>query len=587
MPPKQQSAKKSQPPRGSKIAETKEDFEEELKALSAQAQDETWGRWVKEQAAIYGQVFVLVSLMAIYANLSNLNLSPVYGQIPATRLHQRVVWTSLFVGWAGNLTLRRTLPIRPFRLLPLIALYIPMAQYMLFGLSGTFGAGLGPAVTESLTVAPLLAVSAACVADALEGAEFGRLPKSVANALPGFISYSIYSFVEKLSLAQLVEHMGKSFVQTRVALELALGATYAAMDRSKLLLYAVPALLHAAFFNTHLMTPMATSSLNSTLNGNGWSVIDRWESVTGYISVVDSHRDGFRVMRCDHSVLGGEWTVFKTKTVAEPIYAIFTQLEAVRLVNVPEKVPDNEAKALNIGLGVGTSPSAMIAHGIDTTIVEIDPVVHAFAMKYFGLPSNHTAVIEDVVSWSQTNAASLHEYYDYIIHDVFTGGAEPIDLFTYEFLEGLKSMLRPNGVIAINYAGDFTLPPLSIVLNTVRAVFPTCRPFRESAPPAQDQIDEDGRDFDNVVIFCTKSEGGTVTFREPRAADFLGSLARREHLLPKHEVPDSMFSGPEAAGGGILRKNDTEKLAKWHHQSAMRHWDIMRVVLPKDIWQMW
>lgn len=91
----------------------------------------------------------------------------------------------------------------------------------------------------------------------------------------------------------------------------------------------------------------------------------------------------------------------------------------------------------------------MIAHGIDTTIVEIDPVVYDFAKKYFALPSNHTAVIADAVQWSQDNEVDRAEAYDYIIHDVFTGGAEPIDLFTEEFLSSLSAMLKPNGVIAI------------------------------------------------------------------------------------------------------------------------------------------
>ena len=39
--------------------------------------------------------------------------------------------------------------------------------------------------------------------------------------------------------------------------------------------------------------------------------------------------------------------------------------------------------------------------------------------------------------------------YDYIIHDVFTGGAEPVELFTEEFLRGLGNSLSVNGVIAI------------------------------------------------------------------------------------------------------------------------------------------
>ena len=101
------------------------------------------------------------------------------------------------------------------------------------------------------------------------------------------------------------------------------------------------------------------------------------------------------------------------------------------------------------GLGIGTAPNALIAHGINTTIVELDPVVHYFATKYFNLSSDHIAAIDDAVFYVDEKARSHPGSYDYIIHDVFTGGAEPVMLFTLEFLEGLKSLLTDNGVVAI------------------------------------------------------------------------------------------------------------------------------------------
>lgn len=102
------------------------------------------------------------------------------------------------------------------------------------------------------------------------------------------------------------------------------------------------------------------------------------------------------------------------------------------------------------GLGIGTTPGALITHGIDTTIVEIDPVVHKFAVDHFGLPINHTPVIEDAHAFVQKsqNAPALKQY-DYIVHDVFTGGAEPVELFTHEFISGLHALLKDDGVIAI------------------------------------------------------------------------------------------------------------------------------------------
>lgn len=101
------------------------------------------------------------------------------------------------------------------------------------------------------------------------------------------------------------------------------------------------------------------------------------------------------------------------------------------------------------GAGVGTSPGAFIAHGINTTIVEIDPVVLEYATEYFDLPSNHNAVVADAVTYLSDVANSTDEKYDYIVHDVFTGGAEPVDLFTREFMTDLHVALKPDGVIAI------------------------------------------------------------------------------------------------------------------------------------------
>jgi spermidine synthase len=101
------------------------------------------------------------------------------------------------------------------------------------------------------------------------------------------------------------------------------------------------------------------------------------------------------------------------------------------------------------GLGIGTSPKSMIAQGINTTIVELDPAVHYFATKYFDLPSNHTAVIENAVPYVARTSRQRPGSFDYIVHDVFTGGAEPTPLFTLEFLQGLYDLLSERGSIAI------------------------------------------------------------------------------------------------------------------------------------------
>ncbi|KAK5662018.1 hypothetical protein OQA88_10130 [Cercophora sp. LCS_1] len=596
-PPKTKAAKKSSssptkpiPPIDPSSSFTPESFERELKALASKAQAQTTSAYLRSQASAYLSALALLTLAALSSNASQQDLSPVYGAIPSARWHTQLVAAACFAGWSSNLFLGRALPFKPVLLLPVAALYIPAAQFLLTRFAGALTAYWGPLVTEAVTLFPLVALTAACVATYLDGADLSFLPSFVADAAPGIGSYGFFKGVETWSWGLLGRYAGRTVLNTRVGLELVLGASYALLAPSKFLVLTLPALLHTAVLDTRLPTAWAGERLNQTLGTEGWVILDRRESLTGYVSVVESERDGFRLMRCDHSLLGGEWVKFigkgqfKGNQVAEPVYGVFAMLEAVRLVEMPKKIVDKDAKALVVGLGVGTTPGALVAHGIDTTVVEIDPAVYDFAAKYFQLPKNHTAVIEDAVSYTSRLANQRQGVFDYIVHDVFTGGAEPIPLFTLEFLQNLNTLLKPEGVIAINYAGDFSLPPPMVVVQTIRTVFPTCRIFREH-PRDDELVAKHGSDFANMVIFCTKLADRKLTFRQPNRRDLLNSPSREHFLMPQHEVMDADFTvGRE---DGILTSNDTDKLVKWHEKSALGHWSVMRTVLPPLVWENW
>ncbi len=78
-------------------------------------------------------------------------------------------------------------------------------------------------------------------------------------------------------------------------------------------------------------------------------------------------------------------------------------------------------------------------------------MVYDYANIYFDFPQNHTMVIEDAITFVDRaqGPESRDSKYDYIVHDVFTGGAEPVDLFAYEFLTGLYNLLKRDGKITI------------------------------------------------------------------------------------------------------------------------------------------
>ncbi|KAJ4328178.1 hypothetical protein N0V84_001380 [Fusarium piperis] len=561
---------------------TPERFERELKDLAAKAKEDTWTKRAARQTSIYLQTAFILGLLGVVSSVSQLNLSPVYGSIPSAVTHAPVIMAGCFVGWAGNLFLRNVLPLPTAQLLPIVALNVPAIQYLAGGFSDRLGCWWGPLVTEALTLFPLAVFSAACVADQLEDADLSMLPKFVADAAPGIGSWGFFRLAERIVSSKLQGLIGSAFLLTRVGLELVLAGIYAVFSPSKYLILAIPALLHTAVLNTHVMTPMATASLNSTLAAHNWTLLERKESLTGYISILENLGQGFRVMRCDHSLLGGEWVRIQGQKVSEPIYGVFVMLEAVRLIEREIPLPDTEAKALVVGLGIGTTPSALVSHGIDTTVVEIDPVVHEFAQKYFSMRQNNPPAIADAVSYT-ANLVNQSKTYDYIVHDVFTGGAEPVDLFTLEFLQGLGALLKPDGVIAINYAGDFSLPAPQLIYRTIKQVFPSCRIFRES-PREEANVERWGSDFTNMVIFCRKTPGD-ITFRRPVPSDFLRSRARQAFLAPQHEVREQEFLDGDDTD--VLAKNRTGKVTKWHQKSAAGHWKIMRSVLPGKIWEQW
>ncbi|KPM42562.1 hypothetical protein AK830_g3961 [Neonectria ditissima] len=577
------SKKKSAAASKAPSAQTPQRFEKELKNLAAKAKDDSWSKSSLGQASLFAKTALVLALLGAASNASQLALSPVFGSIPAGIPHAPVLMAGCFVGWAGNLFLNRALPFSSKLLLPLLALHFPVVQFFLSQYSDELGPWWGPLAIEGLTLFPLAVVSAAVVANYLERADLSALPQFVADAAPGIGSWGFFRLAEWVAGSQLQAVVGQTFVTTRVGVQMLLAAVYTVLAPSKYLVLAIPALLHTAMLNPHVMTPMATDSLNNTLRAENWTLLDRRESLTGYVSVLEDLDKGVRVLRCDHSLLGGEWVRYKGPIISEPIYGVFVMLEAVRLVKREVPVLDSEASALVVGLGIGTTPSSFVTHGINTTVVEIDPVVHEFAAKHFDLRENNPPVIADAISYTAKLANESTTKFDYIVHDVFTGGAEPAGLFTLEFFQGLNALLKDDGVIAINYAGDFGAATPKMIIRTITYVFPSCRVFRE-APRVETVVEAWGSDFINMVIFCQKT-AGELAFRQPVRGDYHESRSRHVFLEPRHEIPESVWL--EGKDKSILAKNNTAKVTKLHQKSAVGHWTIMRTVIPAKIWELW
>jgi hypothetical protein len=156
--------------------------------------------------------------------------------------------------------------------------------------------------------------------------------------------------------------------------------------------------------------------------------------------------------------------------LGDSIYGTFVLQEAVRLVNSSSRAGKWERALVMYaifyvlfmplmslsGLGAGISATAFTRHGIETTIVEIDPAVYDAARLFFGLPSHAPGnlFLEDARTWAARRRANVgagkpDTLFDIVVHDCFSGGGVPEHIYTVEFWNDLKAALHPEGVVVV------------------------------------------------------------------------------------------------------------------------------------------
>ncbi|PRP87098.1 hypothetical protein PROFUN_04834 [Planoprotostelium fungivorum] len=309
------------------------------------------------------------------------------------------------------------------------------------------------------------------------------------------------------------------------------------------------------------------TQINKRRLSDRFIIVDQMESSTGIISIIDSKESHWRIMRCDHSMLGGLW-IEEGLGEDESVHRVFSQIESARLIQ-PLKGGIGE-KALFIGLGVGIAPKAFRRHGIHTTIVEIDPIIHHMASSHFGFRGDRV-VLGDASVYVR-EAVTKRERYHYVIHDVFSGGTMPGNLLTLETFEQIAKILADPGVFVLNVVGNLDSPLVRTVLHTAKSVFPACRVF------------EEGKNMTlNHLLFCKKS--GDIKFRRPIKKDFLNSLVRAEALSTMEEFEGDLDNCTR--GGKIMRDEDVKNYVEEERRGAEEHWKSMREVIPSRVWNLW
>ncbi|MCC5842350.1 MAG: fused MFS/spermidine synthase [Opitutales bacterium] len=239
----------------------------------------------------------------------------------------------------------------------------------------------------------------------------------------------------------------------------------------------------------------------------GSIVVFEQETPYGWVRVVDQPELGVRWLMSGGSTIGAE-----DLASGRGLFDYLQVAGLLPLFNVDGK------SALLVGLGAGHLVNLYNRSGIVTDSIEIDPAVAHAANHYFSFEGSGEVWVAD----ARYQIRKIDRQYDFIIHDTFTGGSEPIHLMSREMFIQLKARLKPGGVMVLNMVGfniDGGRQPVEAVARTLDSVFPHRRSF----------VSEPGETFNDFLFFV--SDEPLVLDKSPRFREAVDWLLEREVVV--------------------------------------------------------
>ncbi|KAJ3162835.1 hypothetical protein HDU86_003810 [Geranomyces michiganensis] len=557
-------------------------------------------------------------------------VAPVYGHFLATQHHLTITVTFILVATLGAFVkARKASHVRVGRLLVLVSLLLaaaPGIMRRLFTKSGEWGPHSGPLLTMSVVyiaiafiasitvfslpqtarqagaVVPLVALLAGSLsnADRIDAFTRGLLGEDTTTcdvlkaccwAWTALAFIDSYGFLKpqngwdgwptgkyKAVPAAVKTASRKKGKRASVAAASTSDATDVTSTRIILKILLLTALL----ITPHLIMKRLPGGLQCDLDAptpDKYELLAFQESNTGYIYVIQDNAQygGVRMMRCDHSLIGGAYP----NSNFDSTFGSFYFLDYVQYVKRPPHA--GPRKALQIGLGIGASTRMLVSYSdVKVDLVELDPVVVSFARQHFDLPSPNSVHIGDGRAFLDS---APHGTYDFVLHDVFTGGLVPGRLFSFEALSAVRRVLRPDGILALNFVGTLDSPGTRTLLKTIKTVFTHYECYTEDLPSAL----EDAPVY-NMVFYASPQP---IKFQIPSPRDLPQPSDMYKHFLEKftkhrvttllNELDASAAENPGAEPITIVT-DAANPLAKMQYESALAHWSVMRKVFSDEFW---
>ncbi|EDZ67346.1 hypothetical protein NOC27_673 [Nitrosococcus oceani AFC27] len=229
------------------------------------------------------------------------------------------------------------------------------------------------------------------------------------------------------------------------------------------------------------LLPQIAGANRTDSNKESFQVQFERESLYGWVRVIDQPARDLRLLTADASTIGAASITHGQNRLA---YQNIVPL-------IPALAPPMK-RALLIGQGAGHMAMALEdRYGIVMDTLEIDPAVAEAAIRYFGFSPTGKAIIGD----ARYEIRRLKGPYDLIIHDCFTGGAEPVHLLTIETLTRLRSLLSEQGILALNFVSfseNGKNTALASIAKTLAHAFPHQMVFAS----------EPGKDFNDFIFLA-------------------------------------------------------------------------------------
>jgi predicted membrane-bound spermidine synthase len=183
-----------------------------------------------------------------------------------------------------------------------------------------------------------------------------------------------------------------------------------------------------------------------------------------YFSIIISNKNSnllFSKNGLNGTVNVAEYQVFKQtirvlsiNNIIQTEYNLTTKTSSSNYLKLIENGVEEDSlkgKVLILGLGGGILSNMLINKGYEVKAVEFDKTIIECAKNYFNLNSK-TIVIEDD---ARNFINKCEEKFQYIIFDLFKSEESPSHVVTIESLNKVKTMLKFNGKVFVNWHGYY------------------------------------------------------------------------------------------------------------------------------------